>query len=223
MLKLFRYTCGLDDKFGAATDEQDAYDRRAEVDSTFDFVGVQIEEITVPGFEFAIYPEGTALNAVTEDKFDGMERDDLKVWLDERNIAYTANWGDKRLRETARSAVSQVVGTAFTPSEIAKVCHEVNRAYCRSIGDDSQLSWEDAPQWQKDSAINGVSFHMENETTPEQSHENWMKEKLENGWKYGDVKDSEKKEHPCIVPYNQLPVEQRTKDYLFKAVVESYK
>jgi len=27
---------------------------------------------------------------------------------------------------------------------IAKVCHEANRAYCESIGDNSQLSWEDA-------------------------------------------------------------------------------
>ena len=28
---------------------------------------------------------------------------------------------------------------------IAKVCHDVNRAYCKSVGDDSQVSWEDAP------------------------------------------------------------------------------
>lgn len=107
--------------------------------------------------------------------------------------------------------------------EIAKVCHEVNRAYCLSIGDTSQPSWEEAPQWQKDSAIKGVLFHLEGDTTPEQSHESWMKEKLETGWKYGPVKDPDKKEHPCMVPYNQLPIEQRAKDYLFKSVVDSYK
>jgi hypothetical protein len=105
----------------------------------------------------------------------------------------------------------------------AKLCHEVNRAYCNSIGDNSQPSWEDAPQWQKDSAISGVKFHLENETTPEQSHENWLKDKEADGWVYGPVKDPEKKEHPCMVPYHKLPVEQRTKDYLFKAIVDTCK
>lgn len=107
--------------------------------------------------------------------------------------------------------------------QIAKVCHNVNRAYCRSIGDYSQPTWKEAPDWQKESAINGVDFHMSNDVSPEQSHENWMKVKLEDGWVYGDVKDPDKKEHPCMVPYEELPVEQRTKDYLFKAVVDSFK
>jgi len=106
---------------------------------------------------------------------------------------------------------------------IARICHEVNRAYCKSIGDDSQVSWDEAPQWQRDSAINGVMFHLENDVTPEQAHENWMREKEADGWVYGEVKDIEKKEHPCMVPYDQLPAEQRTKDYLFKAVVDCFK
>lgn len=107
--------------------------------------------------------------------------------------------------------------------QIARICHEVNRAYCNSLGDTSQPSWEEAPEWQKESAVNGVEFHLRNETTPEQSHENWMKEKVASGWVYGLVKDPEKKEHPCMVPYDQLPLEQRTKDYLFKAIVDCFK
>ena len=107
--------------------------------------------------------------------------------------------------------------------QVAKVCHNVNRAYCQSIGDDSQPLWEDAPEWQKESAINGVDFHMSNDVSPEQSHENWMKEKEEDGWVWGKLKDPERKVHPCMVPYNELPKEQRTKDYLFKAVVDSFK
>lgn len=107
--------------------------------------------------------------------------------------------------------------------QIARICHEVNRAYCNSIGDTSQPSWDEAPQWQKESAVNGVNFHLNNDTTPEQSHENWLKEKIATGWVYGPVKDPEKKEHPCMVPYDQLPLEQRTKDYLFKAIVDCFK
>ena len=57
--------------------------------------------------------------------------------------------------------------------EIAKVCHEVNRGYCKALGDDSQLPWDEAPQWAKTSAINGVRFHLDNPNAgPSGSHEN---------------------------------------------------
>lgn len=107
--------------------------------------------------------------------------------------------------------------------QIAKIAHNVNRAYCISTGDNSQPTWEEAPEWQKSSAINGVNFHLQEDRTPEESHESWLKQKTEEGWKYGPVKDSDKKEHPCFVPYSELPKEQQTKDYLFKAVVDSFK
>lgn len=105
--------------------------------------------------------------------------------------------------------------------QIAKVAHEINRAYCQAIGDDSQYPWRDAPEWQRKSAIAGVKFHFDNpDATPSASHENWLAEKERDGWKYGPVKDAEKKEHPCFVPYDQLPAEQRAKDYLFGAVCD---
>jgi hypothetical protein len=101
--------------------------------------------------------------------------------------------------------------------QIAKTCHEVNRAYCASIGDNSQPPWENAPDWQKESAIKGPG------SSPKASHDSWLEEKRLNGWKYGPVKDPEKKEHPCFVPYAELPKEQQVKDALFIAVVESFK
>lgn len=106
--------------------------------------------------------------------------------------------------------------------EIAKVCHEVNRGYCKALGDDSQLPWDEAPQWAKTSAINGVRFHLDNPNAgPSGSHENWLKEKEKEGWKYGEIKDPEKKEHPCFVPYDQLPKEQQAKDYIFTSIVKT--
>lgn len=59
------------------------------------------------------------------------------------------------------------------------------------------------------------------DSKPSDSHESWLKEKELSGWKYGPIKDPEKKEHPCFVPYDELPVEQKVKDYLFKQVVIS--
>lgn len=106
--------------------------------------------------------------------------------------------------------------------EIAKVCHEANRSYCLALGDDTQPTWEDAPEWQRKSAITGVVFHIHNpDSKPSNSHESWLKEKQEDGWKYGPIKDAEKKEHPCFVPYDELPKEQKAKDYIFLSIVRS--
>ena len=106
---------------------------------------------------------------------------------------------------------------------IARVAHEVNRAYCAAIGDMSQLAWDDAPVWQRTSALNGVEAHLKNALTPEQSHESWMAEKVAAGWTWGPYKDPEAKKHPCITAYENLPLVQRAKDLLFKGVVEAFK
>ena len=102
---------------------------------------------------------------------------------------------------------------------IAEVCHEANRMYCESIGDFSQQRWLDAPEWQRESAINGVNTLINNPgVSPSASHEVWLDYKLRDGWKYGPVKNPELKEHPCCVPYTKLPEAQKLKDVLFTAI-----
>jgi hypothetical protein len=111
---------------------------------------------------------------------------------------------------------------SMTNEEIAQVAHEVNRAYCQALGDESQKPWSEAPDWQKQSAIHGVKFHIDHpDSKPSDSHESWLAEKKSAGWTYGEVKDPEKKTHPCFKPFNELPKEQQAKDFLFLAVVRS--
>lgn len=111
----------------------------------------------------------------------------------------------------------------LTIEGIAKICHEANRAYCAAMGDNSQKPWEESPDWQRTSAISGVKFKLANPTAPpSMSHDSWLAEKIAAGWKYGPVKDSDKKEHPCCVPYDQLSVEEKAKDLLFGNVVMSF-
>ncbi len=114
----------------------------------------------------------------------------------------------------------------FTEQEIegiAAICHETNRAYCKTLGDESQVPWDKAPAWQRQSAINGVKFRVANpEATPKDMHDSWMEEKVEAGWKYGEHKDMEAKEHPCIVEYEELPMDQQIKDHLFSNIVKTF-
>lgn len=122
------------------------------------------------------------------------------------------------------AVAEETTGTsdAIILETIAKTCHEANRAYCASLGDFSQLYWEDAPGWQRESAIKGVAFILENpNASPAASHESWLSEKEADGWKWGPEKDPVHKIHPCFVPYDQLPQAQKSKDYIFGAIVRA--
>lgn len=106
---------------------------------------------------------------------------------------------------------------------VARICHEANRAYCIELGDDSQVPWDDAPDWQRDSARDGVLFHVANPVVaPADSHGRWLRLKVAQGWKWGPEKDPEKKLHPCIVPWRELPWDQRMKDVLFTGIVRLF-
>jgi hypothetical protein len=113
--------------------------------------------------------------------------------------------------------------TKLSIPQVASICHETNKAYCESIGDHSQYHWQDAPQWQRQSTTNSVTQVLYDLDSPETLHNEWMEEKLATGWKYGSIKDSAAKEHPCLVPYEDLPLEQKAKDYLFKAIIDTLK
>ena len=36
-------------------------------------------------------------------------------------------------------------------------------------------------------------------------HEVWAQGRIEQGWRYGEERNDEKKTHPCLIPYDQLP------------------
>lgn len=103
------------------------------------------------------------------------------------------------------------------------LCHEVNRAFCASLGDLSQKPYEDAPSWQTNSTAIGVrAFLADVDMTPAQTHAKWLAQKRADGWIFGEVKDPDKKTHPCIVDsYEALPLEQRVKDSLFLATCKA--
>lgn len=103
---------------------------------------------------------------------------------------------------------------------IAEICHEANRVLCATRGDLSVPTWADAPDWQKQSIITGVRFHMDNpHADARDSHDKWMETKLRDGWRYGPAKNVITKHHPCLMPYHALPDDEKMKDDLFRAIV----
>lgn len=107
---------------------------------------------------------------------------------------------------------------------IAEVCHEANKKWCEENGDYSQKHWNDAEQWQRESAIKGVDFKLNNpDAKHDAQHNAWMQDKINDGWVYGKVKDAENKTHHCIVPFEELPLFQQKKDALFCAIVDALK
>lgn len=130
---------------------------------------------------------------------------------------------------------------------VARLAHEVHRTLCAEVyGDTSIPAWENATPAQRDFAVQGVQEISQNpEITPEQSHAAWVKRMTrpaeykkkmdpEKGWvddldkpthlpwTRGPKKDLAKRVHPDLVPYAELPEQQRVKDRFFFAVVKTF-
>lgn len=79
-----------------------------------------------------------------------------------------------------------------------------------------------SPQWNtlsdeaKSSVIQAVvSIHTGLIANPQQSHENWVRDKTIEGWKQGSPKSVTLKTHPDLVPWHDLPLTERMKNIFF--------
>lgn len=59
------------------------------------------------------------------------------------------------------------------------------------------------------------------ETLARNVHENWASDRIKQGWKYGPKRNDDKKEHPCLIPYEDLPEEE--KEYDRRTAMETIK
>jgi ryanodine receptor 2 len=62
----------------------------------------------------------------------------------------------------------------------------------------------------------GVELPKELEMLVEQMsknvHDVWAETRIKQGWKYGEQRNDELKTHPCLVPYEELPEEEKEYD-----------
>ena len=53
------------------------------------------------------------------------------------------------------------------------------------------------------------------------THENWARQRMDEGWRYGPKRDDARREHPSLVPYEQLP--ESEKEYDRRTAIETVK
>ena len=44
------------------------------------------------------------------------------------------------------------------------------------------------------------------------THEVWSAGRIQDGWSYGEMRDDDKKTHPCLVPYEELSESEKEYD-----------
>jgi len=95
--------------------------------------------------------------------------------------------------------------------EIApEICHAMWCSYQMGCGQDYNLLPDENDLASRRDAID--AFIKNPELTPSDNHDNWMAYRLSQGWVYGEVKDKEKKTHPDLVPFGDLPTVEQGKD-----------
>lgn len=111
---------------------------------------------------------------------------------------------------------------ALPLESIASVAHEANRRYCQLVGDRVLPPWDQLDPQVRVGTTNGVRMMLTGTpVSPEESHAAWCREKVLAGWHPGDVTDDVAKTHKNLRAYSELPPEQKMKDHLFIAIVQT--
>lgn len=103
---------------------------------------------------------------------------------------------------------------------IARTVHEAVRAWAAAHGQGAIPHWNSAPAWMRASSRESVQFVLDHPDADDGAqHDQWMAQKKRDGWVYGAVRDDDKKHHPMLVPFKDLPEFEKRKDTLLRAIV----
>ena len=110
---------------------------------------------------------------------------------------------------------------AFDASDfVVEACARVaTDVYAAGLGG-AWPSWDAATHPVRETARASVRAVFDG-TTPEQWHARWKAEKEAEGWTWGPERDDERKQHPNLRPYRELPEAQRELDRVFAAAARA--
>lgn len=110
----------------------------------------------------------------------------------------------------------------YSAVQVARVIHAANAEMQAVLGHDViSVPWFWEPLSQRRVTVNGVVMTRIANLTAAGNHEIWLESKARLGWRCGPEKDPEKKTHPAMVPWENLPAENRDQAELFVAVVRA--
>ncbi len=92
----------------------------------------------------------------------------------------------------------------------ARLIHAALSETCLATGEPPYKPFDEADEKDREASVKGAELALSGGTA-RQSHETWMKGKLDDGWTLGPT-DKPNKVHDCLVPYDDLPPRQRVKD-----------
>jgi hypothetical protein len=138
------------------------------------------------------------------------------------------------------SLVQQIVLSGQVLEDLAEAAHEIYREGLISRGEQTQagsLAYSDLPEDLKEQNrqnVRDIPLKLDNagyamiparsneppfdfpgealERLAEIEHERWMQAKLADGWHHGLKTDKDKKLNKCLLPWNELPEEEKEKD-----------
>lgn len=109
----------------------------------------------------------------------------------------------------------------FTTHEyehIARACHAAHNAIT-----EESINWELTTSSHKRTVYSSIEKILIGLIdTPEAAHENFVKNKINDGWEYGPVYSRTNKTNPRLVSFQELSEMDKLKEKVFFNIVESF-
>ncbi len=106
--------------------------------------------------------------------------------------------------------------------QIGRVVHEALSAWNVAHGQEAYAGWDTLDDEGKASTLESVSYVIAHpDIDAGTQHRQWMEQKEAAGWSYAPVRDNDKKHHPMMVAFEDLPEQEQRKDALLNAIVRA--
>src|SRR6185436_15347335 len=138
--------------------------------------------------------------------------------LDARDNAHSDDGTFERVRRVLAARVVRSRPVVESGDPVVEACARVGyEVYRTGFDDPGKLEWDAADEDDRRVARDMVVVVLSG-VSPAQEHARWLARKADEGWSLGEL-DEDRKLHPNMVPYEQLPDGQRLLDQLFVAAV----
>ena len=109
-----------------------------------------------------------------------------------------------------------------TIDSIAQTVHAALSAWSVAHDQPAYPAWSEAEDWMRDSTRQSVREALADpEGSAGRQHDQWVKQKADAGWRYGETKDADRKTHPMMVEFAELPDFEQRKDAIVIALAKA--